>query len=548
MLANWGAAAAVTAVLGLTQPLAPTPSPDAPILELPARLDPTRPTDPPTGPRPSPLHPRSLHVAVRLGQDGRLAVTEQVFVQANGSMTRHAPLRLPAGVDRVYTVDDVTVHGNGDTEVTADEFVLRAGEGVTTIRYLVDGAVVEAGDHQEVRWQLTGGWDTSVSLLRASFVAPELPTDVVCLAGRRGSDTPCESALTDRGRVLRIHESDLPAGERVDLEVRLPAGTVGTTGRFDPVIQPSAFAVTPISGVGLGLLALVLVGGFALLWLARLRDSRALATDVGPVRPLVDEGGRVVFASPDGVLPGQVGTVVDEQVDAADVTATVLDLAVRNYLSVRRQHDDWVLLRRNAPDAALSRYERAVDAALLGDAEQVSLADLRGCGLDLTQVREDLYAGVVRHDWFTRRPDHERTGWMVLGFLLAVAGVVATVVLTLTVGHALLGLGLVAAGLGVAAGARFMPARTRRGSVLVRQLRGVLGYLRGDGPARVPAADREMVLSRSLPYAVVLGETEGWLARFAGLTDLYWYEGDLAELPAFLRELDALVAAAGRLR
>jgi hypothetical protein len=99
-----------------------------------------------------------------------------------------------------------------------------------------------------------------------------------------------------------------------------------------------------------------------------------------------------------------------------------------------------------------------------------------------------------------------------------------------------------------------MPARTKRGSVLVQQVRGLLGFLRGGDVSHVPAADREMVLSRSLPYAVVLGETQGWLARFAdldtaadGTAGIYWYDGEnlTRDFPGFLRELDALLTTSG---
>ncbi len=272
----------------------------------------------------------------------------------------------------MFTVDDVRVDGNGTTEVTGDEFVMKLGEGATTVTYTVDGAVTDAGDHQEVRWQVAGGWDVRPSGCCARRSSRRTcPATIVCLAGRRGSQQPCSSAITDHGQVLRVVQKDLPAGERVDLAVTLPAGTVGGDGDAEfAETTTSAFALTPVSGIGLGVLAVVLVGGFVLLWLARGRDARALAADVGPVELLVTEGGRVAFASPDGVLPGEVGTVVDEHVDVADVTATVVDLAVRNYLSVRRAGDDWLLLARNPPDDALTGYERAVWRALLGDADR----------------------------------------------------------------------------------------------------------------------------------------------------------------------------------
>jgi hypothetical protein len=586
-LAKWGipaAALAACALFGLAHPAAAAEQPtlptfptlpsapagpsDMPTLEVPGRgpsdLKPTRPATPPTGVVPRPLLPESINIALKLERDGSLSVTEQVFVRARRTMNRSTPLRIQAGddQDRVFTVRDIEVTGNGTAEMTGDAFVMKLGAGATTITYTVDGAVADVAGRQEMRWQVASGWDTRVRLLRASFIAPGTPDSVVCLAGAFGTDSPCRSALTDSGQVLRIVQEGLPAGDRVDLTVNLPAGTVGANAEFDDIGAANAFALTTASGVGLGALVLLLAGGFVLLWLARGRDARALAADVGPVELLMTgDGGRVAFASPDGVLPGEVGTVVDEHVDVADVTATVVDLAVRNYLSIREAGaDDWRLVRRNPPDAALTDYERAVFTSLLGDAPEVSLAELTARSVDLSAVREALYADVVSREWFARRPDHDRSLWSLVGVLTAVVGVAATVVLALTVGHALLGLALVVGGLGLALGARMMPARTKRGSVLVQQVRGLLNYLRTTEASAIPAADREMVLSRSLPYAMVLGETDGWVSRFAdldptadGAKGIYWYETDTPaefprRFPAFLIAQDSVLSASGHLR
>jgi predicted membrane protein DUF2207 len=576
VLAKWGipvaALVAVTVLTGLGEataqpspPSDPKPPSTMPSLKPPGRpsldpsmINPTRTGAPkPGGTIPRPLLPGSINVALKLERDGSLSVTEQVFVQARKSMTRRAPLRIRAGddQDRVFAVRDVRVQGKATTEVTGDRFVMSFGEGASTVRYTVDGAVTDIAGHQEVRWQVASGWDTRVRLVHASFIAPDQPESVVCLAGELGSDSPCRSALTDSTQVLRVVQESLPAGQRIDLTVKLPAGTVGANARFDDVGTANAFAITGASGIGLGALVLLLAGGFVLLWLARGRDARALAADVGPVELLMTgDGGRVAFASPDGVLPGQMGTVVDERVDVADVTATVVDLAVRNYVLIRELGpNNWVLVRRNPPDGALTDYERTVYHQLLGEAPEVPLSEVR---VDMGAVRESMYSDVVTREWFVRRPDHDRSLWSIVGVLLALLGAAATVVLALTVGHALLGLALVVGGLGLALGARMMPARTRRGSVLVQQVRGLLGYLRTTEAGAIPPPDREMVLSRSLPYAVVLGEADGWVRRFAeldasadGTSGLYWYDtGSPAEFPArfasFLVALDRALGGA----
>ncbi|HEU5471135.1 MAG TPA: DUF2207 domain-containing protein [Actinophytocola sp.] len=557
MSANWGipaAALVAVAAFGAAQPSIPPPPEGGPSIDLPVRpkpsggtglLEPTRPPTPstPDSGRSRPLLPQSLNIALKIERDGALTVTEQVFVQARSTMTRRAPLRIRAGADRerVFAVRDVRLDGNGSTEVTADELVLRLGEGASTVTYTVDGAVTDLGDRLEARWQVASGWDVPIRTLRASFIAPDPPQGFVCLAGATGSDTPCESAGTDHRQVLRVVQQNLAPGNRIDLAVDLPAQTVPAGARFDAgSIAPSAFAMTTPGGIGLGALFLLVLAGFLVLWRFRGRDARALATEVGPVDLVLRDGERVAFASPDGLLPGQIGTVVDERVDPADLAATVVDLAVRNYLWIAEAGaGDWRLVRRNPPDEALTGYERAVlDALLPAGAEQVTVAALST--VDLSAARSALYADVVARGWLRRRPDREQLDRLALaGAATVLAGIALTLVLALTVGHALVGLAVLIGGVAVLLGTRWLPGRTRRGSVLVQQIRGVRGYLATAAPDSVPEPDRASVGSRSLPYAVVLGDAGRWLSM-AG-PGLYWYEGQPGNVPKLLGALtDAL--------
>lgn len=498
----------------------------------------------------------STEVRMKLERDSRLTITETVHVPDGKTVKRTVPLRLAVGNDleRQYQVTDARVEGKGSASVSSDQFTTTFEGGQATLTYTVVGAVAPVGDALEVRWQVAGGWDTELDKVAVTFSAPDSPTSVNCLAGPVGSSQPCTSADLADGKGVRAQEIKLGAGERVDVAIGLSAGVVPPNA---VVVEQSglaaAFALTPVSGIALGGLLVLLLGGVALLWYLRGRDVAALSSEVGAVSVLVrDQGGRVAFASPDGVLPGQVGTVVDEHVDVVDVTATVIDLAVRNYLWIAEtEGHDWQIVRRNPVDASLSGYEKAVYEALLPQGvEAVTVSELRGRQVDLARVRDELYADVVEKRWFVRRPDAERSLFWWVGIGIAVLGVVATVVLALTIGNALFGLAVAVGGVALAFGARSMPARTKRGSELLEHVRGLRGYLHGVTPQDVPEDDRELVFSRSLPYAVVLGETERWLTTF-GQQDLYWY-GNASDFrrsfPAFLGALDGVLAQAGHLR
>lgn len=509
----------------------------------------------------------ATNLNLKLQRDGRLSVTERITVPDGDQVHRRIPLRQTAGgaAERVFAVDGARLDGNGTVTANADEIALTVGPGVSTLTYTVLGAVADAGDAQDVRWQITGGWDVPVDRVEmASFLSPKVAQSIECLAGPVGSTSQCARFEIGHTQAVQATTFGLGPGERVDVALRIPVGTVPSNAVVDEGFDLAyAFSLTPASGAGLAGVGLLLVGGFGLLWYARGRDERTVAGDAGPVEVLMtDSTGAVTFASPDGVLPGQIGTVVDEHVDAVDVFATVLDLAVRNYLRIEEVdapgHDeDWRIVRINPPDEALRGYERAVYELILGSSAETRISQLRADKtLDLTGVRDALYADVVDKNWFGRRPDSERNLFWWIGVGIALGGVALTVVLASTGSLGLLGIGVMLGGIASTFGARLMPARTARGGAVVAQVHGLREYLRGVSAQAIPVADREMVFSRSLPYAVVLGATDRWLAEFAeldpgadGTPGLYWY-GELSpighavpDLRRFLERFPRLLTA-----
>jgi uncharacterized protein (TIGR04222 family) len=515
-----------------------------------------------------------VQVDLKVERDGRLSVTETVTVPEGATPRRVIRLRQPVGddLDRVYEVSDARVDNGGRIDDAEDELTVHFLPGTSTLTYLVRGTVADVGDRQEARWTATGGWDSELDTVSVTFVAPRPSSSVTCFAGPVGSSTSCTlSQITDT-QLTSAREVGLAAGDRVDLAVGLPAGTVPADVVLEETFSLArAFRLTPLTGLALIVLAAALAGGLTLLWRARGRDEAALALTAagengGGYQPLARENGRVLFASPEGVLPGQIGTVVDEHVDVVDVTATIVDLAVRNYLWLAEDAGTWRVVRRNQPDEALRPYERAVYDALfpLEGEDDVALDGLRGRVDDrLAAVREAMYADVVGSGWFARRPDTDRSLAGRVGVGVAVAGMALTVVLAAVTTAALLGLAVIVAGVALVLGARHLPARTAAGSALLGQLVVLRDYLHTVDVAALPAADRELVFSRSLPYAVVLGESRRWLDAFAdldpaadGTLGLYWYGGqDATDLrrfagrfQAFLTALDGALAEADHLR
>lgn len=469
----------------------------------------------------------AITVDMKLNREGVLEVDEKVAVPEGDRFQMSLPLRIRIDEhsERRFQVTDIESSGAGTARVAGDLFTIEAGPGESAFRYSVHNTVNNAEGSQVFRWM--GALNADIAEIHASLISPSFEMGIVdCKLGPPGNTRPCAHVRIEADGMLYLDQTNLRKGEAVDLTLQIPPGTVPANAD----IQSSGGSIFTLTGpvlVAFGVLlsAMAALAGYIV------RARRPVATEI--IEPLVHADGRTQFASPDGLLPGEAGVLLDEHADPTDIAATVVDLAVRRYIRVDPVgKSDWRITRINPPDGQLRGYERALYEALLpAGTETVALSDLRGPGrMRVEPLRAALFADAVKRGAFF---DATRRGlplW--LGGGLLVVGVAATIGAAIVSGHALVGVAITLAGLGLLVAQRFLPLRTAHGRALTGQvhaLRRGLEELRAD---RVPAADRELVFSRALPYTVVWGRADNWIRAFRDLDPaadetpgLYWFGG-----------------------
>ena len=249
----------------------------------------------------------------------------------------------------------------------------------------------------------------------------------------------------------------------------------------------------------------------------------------------------------------QLEADVDERVDPVDVTATLLDLAVRGHLRINElpresphAATEWTFVRRTSNDRLLEYERTLLDAVAPIQGEPVQVTHLAGSvGAVIGDVQSQLYDEVVARGWFSSRPDATRNRWAMIGWIGLAAAVVLLILLAAFTRFGLTGLALIVLALGVLFVAQEMPARTAAGTGILQGLDILRGSLLTHPVETVPTAGYTQ-LSAILPYSVVLGGKERWLSAVAASdddevadsADLDWYHGpddwQLADLPASL--------------
>jgi uncharacterized protein (TIGR04222 family) len=509
---------------------------------------------------------------IEIRPDGALAVREAIDVDFRG-LSRHGifrelvqRLQFDAVSDRQYpiTLDSVTSEDGRRHPVEAsNEGPLRRfriGDPDRTIdrretyrlSYAVEQTLNSFPSHDELYWNAIGVWPVAIDRATILVAAPAGVIErVACFQGPTGSTERCDARIEPGASEARFTATRrLTEGEQVTVVAALRKGAIVPEPL--PRLVPRPRDITRFFDRSPGILALAMltlvtiVGGVGTIGWRFGRDRRyqslmgtAPEGSAGRDERVPLFGARPVaveFEPPDQLRPAQMGLLVDERADTLDVTATIVDLAVRGYLKITEvpggwfRRTDWQLDRLKAPDASLLTYERVVLNGLFTGGSSCTLSSLKNrFHDDLAKAQDSLYADAVARGWFPRNPHAVRSAWRVVGLLVVVAGVTLVVLLGQRWGAGLVALPVVVGGLLLTIVAAAMPRRTASGRRLMKRTLGFVRYVRTAETGQQAFAERANIFTTYLPYAIVFKCVEKWAGAFADIdmqaATAGWYSG-----------------------
>ena len=447
-----------------------------------------------------------------------------------------------SGRDWRYTTAD----NGADKEIKiGDPNQTVSGRQSYVIAYTVKGALNGFADHDELYWNVTGDqWAVPIKAASASVTVPAgglLWTH--CFQGETGSTEACrESSTTGQGDFASTRVLD--AGQQLTVVVGMKKGVVGDVAPIltaKPRTFAEYFSVEP-APVGGALLVLLL----GLAWLGRLvwrrgRDmeyASAYYSTKDPterIRPLFRPEAVVPeYRPPDNLRPAQLGLILDEIADTKDLTATIVDMAVRGYLVIKNVTDnkhDWELVPAKDDTRDLLPYEQKILHGLFdGSKSGTRLSTLKGTfSGTLHDAERSLYEDSVRLKWFTRNPQSTRLSWAMLGILAVLVGVGVTWALGALAGWGLIGVAVFLVGAVMIVASRWMPRRTGLGTDLFKKTLGFRLYMTRAEKERQAFAEKAEIFTQYLPYAIVFGCVHRWAEAFEGIDTSAavstWYQG-----------------------
>ncbi len=492
---------------------------------------------------------RNFDVQLVINPDASLDVTETIdadFSVPKHGILREMPIRYAVGMHqyalrvRLREVDDGTGR-NYESSVTYEENLMkiRIGSPEYTVkgpqryrlRYQVERAILwegnhawEKGSYAVLRWNATGTeWQVPIY---AAKVTAQLPRDLNDLELSYDAWTGYFNArgknFTKRAvdaRTVEFTTGLLQPREGITVEISMPADTVARPGWRKEItwwlVDNFPYAVFP---------ATLVFCFFS--WFFHGRDLPGTGTIV------------VNYEAPDGLTPAEVGTLVDEEVDLRDISATIIDLAVRGYLRMEEldsstwfsSGSDYRFIKLKEPQG-LKNFELKLYNKIFAGKSSVTLSDLQEKFYPvLPQVKDDLYRGLSKQGFFDGNPETVRGASLVLGVML----VLAVLALSCMIQYVLIGrvffVPVIIAGVlsivVVLITSRVMPRKTRKGRITWEKIAGLQEYIRRAEVDNLQESERQGIFERLLPYAIIFGLSKRWGKAFA---DLYrqppdWYQ------------------------
>jgi Predicted membrane protein (DUF2207) len=496
----------------------------------------------------------------------RNIVTRQAVTDANGRSSedtyRYYALDLtsvtsPSGAP---TETKLTDQSGGETQIRiGDPNVTVSGTQSYIVKYHLANVMNPFPDHAEFFYNVFLGDSVPKDRVKVTVTGPGGVTSVRCV---RGSDPgrDCDSAQAGQTAVFTV--DNLLGNEDLTIATSLPRAGFGELkpdiraagSSYDEGQAKVLTSLALAGGIGAPLVAAGVMGVLVATrgrdeWYAGVTpglspgsaDAAAPGTVPPPPPTPILRGRRpeiaVQFNPPPGVQPGMVGTIIDESADTIDVSATVMDLAVRGFLRIEEiqsgtmfSRTDWRLVQLPPPPGQTLRpYEATVLEGLFAEGSDVKLSDLKyKFNTTLNLAIRQMYTEVVERGWFRRSPLRQRAGWQALGFLLIGAGAVScfylgvvTRAIDRTGGFGVgipsgivLGLGLIVAGLIFRILGKRMAAKTAAGSAVYAQSLGFRKYLETAEADQIRFEEASAVFSRYLPYAIVFGVADRWAGTF----------------------------------
>ena len=386
----------------------------------------------------------------------------------------------------------------------------------------------------ELYWNMTGNdWDTEIRNFSYKFEFPETAKPRArVITGYFGSTASVNqngigsaSVVNAADTTLRLRsstlagerESPLNPGEGVTFVLNVPETVMARPGIGTQIYWLLS------ANVGL-LLPFALVLVLFPVWLWKGRDPKGHKVDV-------------LFEPPDGLSATACGSLLDDRVDVKDVSAGLITLAVRGYLTIDAKEaglfgnrDSTIKLTGKQDDGNLPEFEALLLKKLRQGGAEISKADLTTyVGTNIGDLQREAYQSLVKRGYYRTAPNEVKAAGCAIGVGLAVVmAILLNVVFSMGADEGSWVIGVFASFFVVLLFSLLLPRRTQKGADTRCQVAAFENAMRGRKDYLEWVADKKIADAKYeeyLPYAIAFGLVQQWSDTFKDVVSAppAWY-------------------------
>lgn len=465
-----------------------------------------------------------FHSEIIIRPDGDVYVTETIEAdftnEAHRGLQRQIPFDYVGGYNT--QLEFLRAEGGWKTETFEDSgyFILQmttqddsqlTGPATFTYKYILKNAILDQKDFQEFYWNVNGtDWPVKINQIETDIriEVKNLPTnlELICFTGIYGSqDQNCQ--FSQNAENLKFTTTKpLAEYEGLTLGIKLPPGSITLPTLAEKILW---FLLDNII-LMIPLLTFIIMLS---LYLKYGRDEKTLKDTIIPH-----------YTPPKNLLPGETGTIIDEKLDPRDISATIIDYAIKGFIDIKEIEEKDHQLTLKKPYSENKAYETVILKALFPEntaGETIKISSLKNKFYkNLTEIDKEIMKELVTQGYFPTSPSKTRAKYIGVGSVILFISIYLIQFIFIP------GLSLMTTSLIIIAFGYFMPRKTQKGKETYYELKGLYEYIDTAEKDRLKfQEDQGILFEKLLPYAMSFGLASKWAKAWSGIliSNPNWY-------------------------
>lgn len=370
-------------------------------------------------------------------------------------------------------------------------------------------------DHEEFYWNINGTeWPVSSGIVSATVSLPkqldEKDIQADCFTGEYGfKEKNCSWEIIGGKRVKFTTTKELKAYENLSIVIGMPKGTIDPL----PLYTRIFWAILEYAQIG------IIPGTFIfmfILWYKRGRDDQSVPDTIMPH-----------YKAPKDLSPTETGTLIDERINTKDISATIIDFAIKGYIKINEIDKDFEL-ELLKPYKTEKEFEELIMKGIFTNnakGEKILISSLNNkFYTHIPAINKSVMKEMEKNDFFTKDPSKVRSfyttiGSTILGIQFFIAGLLNPITF----------FSLIGAGIIIIIFGQFMGQKTKKGTKAYYQLKGLYEYINTAEKDRLKFQEENNIMfEKLLPYAMAFGIAKKWAKAFDGIitTPPTWYNSN----------------------